>query len=188
MKVLVKVFNCFKLWTIFAKHSILDVWFVPIHTLITTTIFSCFYLYLIFRSQSTNFICNTKKEVFTKENSLKSASKSGNFADVMLKAGKAFDRYKFLSWLDDFIQSRQGRINLPQIQLPRSIDSLNQFPIMKATKEENKHQNLKMEIRTLESPKKSTATKSLWTTENVNWMNHKEVHYFKIWNFLFVLT
>ena len=86
----------------------------------------------------------------------------------MLKAGKAFDRYKFLSWLDDFIQSRQGRINLPQIQLPRSIDSLNQFPIMKATKEENKHQNLKMEIRTLESSKKSTATKSLWTTENVN--------------------
>ena len=86
----------------------------------------------------------------------------------MLKAGKAFDSYKFLSWLDDFIQSRQGRINLPQIQLPRSIDSLNQFPIMKATKEENKHQNLKVEIRTLESSKKSTATKSLWTTENVN--------------------
>ena len=46
----------------------------------------------------------------------------------MLKAEKAFDSYKFLSWLDDFIQSRQGRSNLPQIQLPRSIDSLNRFP------------------------------------------------------------
>ena len=59
---------------------------------------------------------------------LKSASKSANSADVMLKAEKAFDIYKFLSWLDDFIQSRQDRNNLPQIQLPRSIDSLNQFP------------------------------------------------------------
>ena len=86
----------------------------------------------------------------------------------MLKAEKAFDCYKFLSWLDDFIQSRQGRSNLPQIQLPRSIDSLNQFSIMKAVKEENKHQDLKMEIRNLENPKKSNATKSLWTTENVN--------------------
>ena len=46
----------------------------------------------------------------------------------MLKAKKAFDSYKFLPWLDDFIQSRQDRNNLPQIQLPRSIDSLNQFP------------------------------------------------------------
>ena len=46
----------------------------------------------------------------------------------MLKAEKAFGSYKFLSWLDDFIQSRQGRSNLPQIKLPRSIDSLNQFP------------------------------------------------------------
>ena len=31
-------------------------------------------------------------------------------------------------WLEDFIQSRQGRSNLPQIQLPHLIDSLNQFP------------------------------------------------------------
>ena len=46
----------------------------------------------------------------------------------MLKVEKAFDSYKLLSWLDDFIQSRQGRSNLPQIQLPRSIDTLNQFP------------------------------------------------------------
>ena len=46
----------------------------------------------------------------------------------MLKAEKAFDSYMFLSCLDDFIQSRQGRSNLTQIQLPRSIDSLNQFP------------------------------------------------------------
>ena len=46
----------------------------------------------------------------------------------MLKTEKAFDSYKFLSWLDDFIQSPQGRSNLAQIQLPRSIDSLNQFP------------------------------------------------------------
>ena len=45
----------------------------------------------------------------------------------MLKAEKAFDSYKFLSWLYDFIQSRQGRSNLPQIQLPRSKDSLNEF-------------------------------------------------------------
>ena len=45
----------------------------------------------------------------------------------MFKAEKAFDSYKFLSWLNDFIQSRQGRSNLPQIQLPRSKDSLNQF-------------------------------------------------------------
>ena len=36
--------------------------------------------------------------------------------------------YNDLSWLDDFFQSRQGRRNLPQIKLPRSIDSLNQFP------------------------------------------------------------
>ena len=82
---------------------------------------------LIFKSQSTNFVCNTEKEVFTKEKRFKSASKSGNSADVILKAKKAFDSYKFLSWLDDFIQSRQGRSNLPQIQLPRSIDSLHQY-------------------------------------------------------------
>ena len=126
-----------------------------------------FLFVLIFRSQNTNFICNTEKQVFTKKKDLKSASKSGNSA-VMLKAEKAFDSCKFLSWLDDFIQSRQGRSNLPQIQLPRSIDSLNQFSIMKAVKEENKHQNLKMEIMNLENPKKSNATKSLWTTENVN--------------------
>ena len=46
----------------------------------------------------------------------------------MLKTEKAFDSYKFLSWRDGFIKSRQGSSNLPQIQLPRSIDSLNQFP------------------------------------------------------------
>ena len=46
----------------------------------------------------------------------------------MLNAEKAFGSYKFLSWLDDFIESRRGRSNLLQIQLPRSIDSLNQFP------------------------------------------------------------
>ena len=59
---------------------------------------------------------------------MKSAIKSGNSADVMLKAEKGFSSYKFYSWLDDFIQSRQSRCNLPQIQLPCSIDSLNQFP------------------------------------------------------------
>ena len=46
----------------------------------------------------------------------------------MFKADKAFNSYKFLSWLDDFIQSRQGKSNLLQIQLPHLIDSLNQFP------------------------------------------------------------
>ena len=86
----------------------------------------------------------------------------------MLKAEKAFDSYKFLSWLDDFIQSRQGRSNPPQIQLPRSLDSLNQFPDNESCERGEQHQNLKMEIKTLEYPKKSNATKSLWTTGNVN--------------------
>ena len=69
-----------------------------------------------------------KKKYLRKRKDLKSTSKSGNAADVMLKTEKGLDSYKFLSWLDGFIQSRQGRSNLPQIQLPHSIDSLNQFP------------------------------------------------------------
>ena len=69
-----------------------------------------------------------KKKYLRKKKDLKSARKSGNSTDVMLNAEKAFGSYKFLSWLDDFIESRRGRSNLLQIQLPRSIDSLNQFP------------------------------------------------------------
>ena len=95
---MVKVFNCFKLWNIFAEDSILDVWFVPTHTLITTTIFLCFYLYWFLGLKPQTLFVTLEKKYLRKKKDLKSASKSGNSADVMLKADKAFDSYKFLSW------------------------------------------------------------------------------------------
>ena len=87
----------------------------------------------------------------------------------MLKAEKAFDSYKFLSWLDDFIQSRQGRSNLPQIQLPHSIDPLNQFPDNESY--ERGEQTLESENGDQDigkSEENECRKKCLGTTENVN--------------------
>ena len=86
----------------------------------------------------------------------------------MFKAEKAFDSYKFLSWLNDFIQSRQGRSNLPQIQLPRSKDSLNEFLDNESYERGEQTPESEMETSTLENPNKWNATKGLWTTENIN--------------------
>ena len=106
----------------------------------------------------------------------------------MLKAEKAFDSYKFLSWLDDFIQSRQGRSNLPQIQLLRSIDSLNQFPDNESCERgeqtpesENGDQDFGKSEET-ECNKKLMDSRKRKLNEN-----HQEVHYWKTWIFLFVL-
>ena len=88
----------------------------------------------------------------------------------MLKAEKAYGSFKFLSWPDDLIQSHQGRSNLPQIQLPGSIDSLNQFLDNERYQRgdqtpasENGDENFGKS-----EENRSKKIKSLWTTENVN--------------------
>ena len=53
-----------------------------------------------------------KKKYQRKKKDLKDSSRSGSSSDVASKAQKAFQTYIFLSWLDDFLQIRQGRNNL----------------------------------------------------------------------------
>ena len=54
-----------------------------------------------------------KKKYQRKKKDLKDSNRSGSSSDVASKAQKAFQTYIFLSWLDDFLQIRQGRNNLP---------------------------------------------------------------------------
>ena len=126
-----------------------------------------FLFILIFRFQSTNFICNTGKEVFREKKDLNSSSKSGNSA-VMLKIEKAFDSYKFILWLDDFIQSCQGRSNLLQIHLPCSIDSLNQFPDNESYERREETPESENGDQDFGKSEENKCRKSVWTTENIN--------------------
>ena len=54
-----------------------------------------------------------KKRYLKKRNELKASKKSGTSADEVARAEKNFRPYQFLSWLDDFVQIREGRTNLP---------------------------------------------------------------------------
>ena len=54
-----------------------------------------------------------KKKYQRKKKDLKDSNRPGSSSDVASKAQKAFQTYIFLSWLDDFLQIRQGRNNLP---------------------------------------------------------------------------
>ena len=54
-----------------------------------------------------------KKKYQRKKKDLKDANKSGTSTEVISKAQKSLRPYEFMKWLDDFIQTRQGRSNLP---------------------------------------------------------------------------
>ena len=54
-----------------------------------------------------------KKKYQRKKKDLKDSNRSGSSSYVASKAQKAFQTYIFFSWLDDFLQIRQGRNNLP---------------------------------------------------------------------------
>ena len=55
-----------------------------------------------------------KKKYLRKRKELKDAKKSGTSADVVEKAERLFKPYSFLSWLDNYVQAREGRTNIPR--------------------------------------------------------------------------
>ena len=55
-----------------------------------------------------------KKKYLRKRKELKDAKRSGTSADVVEKAERLFRPYSFLSWLDNYVQAREGRTNLPR--------------------------------------------------------------------------
>ena len=57
-----------------------------------------------------------KKKYLRKKKDVKDATRSGTSTDVVNKAEKALRTYEFLGWLDDFVQSREGRSNLPMME------------------------------------------------------------------------
>ena len=86
----------------------------------------------------------------------------------MLKIEKAFDSYKFILSLGDFIQSCQGRSNLLQIHLPCSIDSLNQFPDSESHERGEETPESENGDQDFGKSEENKCKKSLWTTENIN--------------------
>ena len=84
----------------------------------------------------------------------------------MLKIEKAFDSYKFILSLGDFIQSCQGRSNLLQIHLPCSIDSLNQFPDSESHERGEETPESENGDQDFGKSEENKCKKSLWTTEN----------------------
>ena len=61
-----------------------------------------------------SLLTTLKKKYQRKKKDLKDSNRSGSSSDVASKAQKAFQTYIFLSWLDDFLEIRQGRNNLPE--------------------------------------------------------------------------
>ena len=55
-----------------------------------------------------------KKNYLRKRKEPKDAKRSGTSADVVERAERLFRPYSFLSWLDNYVQTREGRTNLPQ--------------------------------------------------------------------------
>jgi hypothetical protein len=47
-----------------------------------------------------------------KRKEFKEANRSGTSTKALEKAEKALDQYKFLNWMDGFIQPRDGRTNI----------------------------------------------------------------------------
>ena len=74
-------------------------------------------LFLLLGANAETLFKTLRKKYQRKKNNLKTVNKSGNSADVVVQAEKALNSYKFLSWLDEFIQVRQGRSNLPRSQI-----------------------------------------------------------------------
>ena len=54
-----------------------------------------------------------KKKYQRKNRDLKGSSRSGTSAENVAKTQKAFSQYEVIYCLDDFLASRQGKINLP---------------------------------------------------------------------------
>ena len=73
----------------------------------------CIPFYYFIGSKAQYLFLNLKKKYLRKRKELKDSNKSGTSADAVTKAEKAFRPYAFLSWLDEFIQVREGRSNLP---------------------------------------------------------------------------
>ena len=69
-------------------------------------------LYLIGLKAQTLFT-TLKKKYARKKKELKASDRSGTSTEAVAKAQKAFQPYEFLNWLDGFMQTRQGRSNLP---------------------------------------------------------------------------
>jgi len=64
-----------------------------------------------------NIFGNLKKKYLRRKRDLKDANRSGTSADVVAKAKKGISQYEFLRWMDDFVQCREGRTNLPERKL-----------------------------------------------------------------------
>lgn len=56
---------------------------------------------------------NLKKKYLRKRKEVKDANKSGTSTGVVARAEKVSHPYLFLSWLDEYVQMREGRNNLP---------------------------------------------------------------------------
>ena len=65
------------------------------------------------RLESTKLVCNAKEKYARKKKDRKAADVSGTSTEAVSKAQKALQPYEFLKWLDGFMQTRQGRSNLP---------------------------------------------------------------------------
>ena len=55
-----------------------------------------------------------KKKYLRKRKDLKDSKKSGTSADAVERAERLFRPYSFLCWLDNHVQARKGRTNLPK--------------------------------------------------------------------------
>ena len=49
-------------------------------------------------------------------NDIKSSKKSGTSTDAVVKAEKLFKTYQFLTWPDEFVQTREGKTTSPSEQ------------------------------------------------------------------------
>ena len=104
-----------------------------------------------------------KKKYLRKKKDVKDATRSGTSTDVVNKAEKALRTYEFLGWLDDFVQSREGRSNLPKMEQEENyfndeetnFDAEDDIETAEDAIEESQNNSESIEIETTETVKSS---------------------------------
>ena len=91
---------------------------------------------------------------------MKDSNRSGTSTEAASKAQRAFQSYAFLSWLDDFMQIRQGKNNLSTQENDQDVNDINEGGLGETSIEDDDHGDTDTEpIPTVKNSKRARPSK-----------------------------